>query len=131
LLTIWWRGSVWTLTATHLLWVDLALGPAIACLLIALACGRPAPLVGLLDSRPIRRLGLASFSLYLLHEPVVVVVWTRFVLPRFHHGPTAFLVAVGIVLPVSIALALLFAVVFERPFLRQKSGVAVQRASFG
>ncbi len=31
LATIWWQGSVWTLD--HLFWVDLALGPAIACLL--------------------------------------------------------------------------------------------------
>ena len=41
LATIWWQGSVWTLD--HLFWVDLALGPAIACLLAALATGRPAP----------------------------------------------------------------------------------------
>jgi peptidoglycan/LPS O-acetylase OafA/YrhL len=120
---IWRRGSVWTLTSTNLLWVDLALGPAIACLLVALACGRPAPLVRMLDSRPIRRLGLASYSLYLIHEPVVIVVWSRFVLPRYHHGPTAFLVTVAIVLPVTIALALLFAVLFERPFLRSHAGI--------
>ena len=41
--TIWWQGSVWTLD--HLFWVDLALGPAIACLLAGLATGRPAPAV--------------------------------------------------------------------------------------
>ena len=41
LATIWWQGSVWTLD--HLFWVDLALGPAIACLLAGLATGRPAP----------------------------------------------------------------------------------------
>ena len=38
LATIWWQGSVWTLD--HLFWVDLALGPAIACLLAGLATGR-------------------------------------------------------------------------------------------
>ena len=43
LATIWWQGSVWTLD--HLFWVDLALGPAIACLLAGLATGRPAPLL--------------------------------------------------------------------------------------
>ncbi len=115
-LTIWLRGSVWTLT--HLLWVDLAVGPAVACLLIALAAGRPSALVRMLDSRPIRRLGLASFSLYLLHEPIVILVYQRFVLPRYHHGPTAFLVAVAIVLPTSIAFACLSAAIFERPFTR-------------
>jgi peptidoglycan/LPS O-acetylase OafA/YrhL len=121
LLAIWELGSVWTLT--HLLWVDLALGPAIACLLIALATGRPAPLTRVLDSRPIRRLGLVSFSVYLLHEPVVIVVYNRVLDQRYHHGPTAFLVMVAIVVPVTIALAWLFASVFERPFLRQRSPV--------
>ena len=55
LATIWWQGSVWTLD--HLFWVDLALGPAVACLLAGLATGRPAPLLRLLDARPIRNLG--------------------------------------------------------------------------
>src|SRR3954465_5466438 len=49
LATIWWRGSVWTLD--HLFWVDLALGPAIACLLAGLVTGRPAHLLRLLDAR--------------------------------------------------------------------------------
>jgi peptidoglycan/LPS O-acetylase OafA/YrhL len=113
LATIWWQGSVWTLT--HLLWVDLALGPGIACLLIGLAHGRPAPLVRLLDSRPIRTLGASSYSLYLIHEPIVVAVYK---LGRFHTGPSAFLVLVALVLPLTILVARVFAHYFERPFLR-------------
>ena len=120
LLTIWLRGSVWTLT--HLLWVDLALGPAVACLLIALAGSRPAPLVRLLDSRPVRGLGFSSYSLYLLHGPIVIVVYQRIVFPRFHHGATAFLVTVVMVVPVTIVLARMFASVFERPFVRRSRG---------
>ena len=117
LLVIWRVGSVWTLT--HLIWIDLALGPAIACLLLGVAAGRPASLVRLLDSRPIRTVGLSSYSLYLLHEPIVIVVYRRVVLPRYHHGSTAFLVALALVLPLSIVVAWLFARVFERPFLSQ------------
>jgi peptidoglycan/LPS O-acetylase OafA/YrhL len=124
LLTIAFRGSVWTLT--HLLWVDLALGPAIACLLVALAVGRPAPLVRVLDSWPIRRLGLSSYSLYLLHEPIVIVVYRRIVLPRYHHGATAFVIAAALVLPATIVLAQVFAAIFESPFLRQR-GTQVER----
>jgi peptidoglycan/LPS O-acetylase OafA/YrhL len=122
LLAIWREGSVWTLTPRHLLWVDMALGPAIACLLIGLAAGRPAPLVRLLDSRPIRGLGLCSYSVYLLHEPIVVVFYSRIVAPRYHHGTTAFLVMVALVVPATIALAWIFASVFERPFLHPRSG---------
>jgi peptidoglycan/LPS O-acetylase OafA/YrhL len=119
LLTIGWHGSVWTLT--HLVWVDLALGPAVACLLLALAAGRPTPLLRILDSRPVRSLGLSSYSLYLLHEPIVIVVYRRIVLPRYHHGATAFVVAAALVLPATILLARVFAAIFERPFLRQRS----------
>src|SRR5439155_604804 len=46
---IWWRGSVWTLD--HLLWIDLALGPAVACLLVGLATGHAARLLPVLDAR--------------------------------------------------------------------------------
>ena len=73
LAAIWWRGSVWTLD--HLFWADLALGPAVACLLAALATGHAAPLMRLLDARPIRHLGRSSYSLYLTHGPIVVVVY--------------------------------------------------------
>src|ERR1700760_2584415 len=47
--TIAWQGSSWAFG--HLYWVDLALAPAIAFLLIGLATGRPRPLLRLLDSR--------------------------------------------------------------------------------
>ena len=52
------QGAKWTLIPRHLLWVDLALGPAIACLLVGVATGRPRLFVRVLDSRPIRSLGL-------------------------------------------------------------------------
>ena len=113
--TIWWQGSVWTVD--HLLWVDLALGPAIACLLAGLATGRPAALVRVLDTRPIRNLGLSSYSLYLIHAPIVVVVYEKIVAGRVAPGVPAFLVSVVLTLPLSILLARLFASVFEVPFL--------------
>jgi peptidoglycan/LPS O-acetylase OafA/YrhL len=120
LLAISLEGSRWTLAPRHLLWVDLALGPAVACLLLGVATGRPRPFVRLLDSRPIRSLGLSSYSLYLVHAPIVIVVYARIVGPHFHHGPTAFLVMVAIVVPVTIVLARVFAAVFEQPVLRQR-----------
>ena len=69
LATIWWQGSMWTLD--HLFWVDLALGPVIACLLAGLASGHPAPLLRLLDSRH----GVAAFVLTLaLVVPLTIVL---------------------------------------------------------
>jgi peptidoglycan/LPS O-acetylase OafA/YrhL len=119
LLVISLQGSSWTLAARHLLWVDLALGPAVACLLLGVALGRPRPFVRVLDSRPIRSVGLSSYSVYLIHAPIVVVVYERIVGPRFHHGSTAFLVMAAIVMPVTIVFARMFAAAFERPFLKQ------------
>ena len=117
--TIAWEGSVWTLD--HLFWVDLALGPAVACLLAGLATGRPAPLLRLLDTRPIRNLGSSSYSLYLTHAPIVVVVYEKIVAGRVAQGVPAFLVTLAVVLPLTIGFARLFASVFERPFLRHRT----------
>jgi peptidoglycan/LPS O-acetylase OafA/YrhL len=114
LATIWWQGSVWTLD--HLFWVDLALGPAIACLLAGLATGRPAPLLRLLDARPIRHLGASSYSLYLTHGPIVVVVYEKIVAGRVRQGVPAFVVSLALVLPLTIMFARVFASVFEIPF---------------
>jgi peptidoglycan/LPS O-acetylase OafA/YrhL len=117
--TIWWRGSVWTLD--HLFWVDLALGPAIACLLAALATGRPAALLRLLDSRPIRSLGLSSYSLYLIHGPIVIVVYEELVAGRFRHGVLAFVVTVALAVPLTIVFARFFAAAFETQVWRRRS----------
>jgi peptidoglycan/LPS O-acetylase OafA/YrhL len=115
---IWLQGSVWTLD--HLLWVDLALGPAVACLLAGLATGHAAPLRRLLDTRPIRNLGTSSYSLYLTHGPIVVIVYDKFVAGRFRQGVPAFLVSLAVAVPLTIAFARVFATVFEAPFQRAK-----------
>jgi peptidoglycan/LPS O-acetylase OafA/YrhL len=119
LATIWWQGSVWTLD--HLFWVDLTLGPAVGCLLVALATGRPAPLLRVLDARPLRSLGSSSYSLYLTHGPIVVVVYEEVVAGRVRQGVPAFLVSLVLALPLTIVFARVFASVFERPFQRQRS----------
>ena len=114
-----WQGSVWTLD--HLLWVDLALGPAVGCLLAGLATGHAAPLGRLLDARPIRSLGSSSYSLYLTHGPIVVVVYEKLVAGRVPQGVPAFVVSLALVVPLTIAFARVFASVFETPFRHRRS----------
>jgi peptidoglycan/LPS O-acetylase OafA/YrhL len=118
--TIWWQGSVWTLH--HLFWVDLALAPAVACLLAGLATGRPARLLRLLDARPMRELGLPSYSLYLTHGPIVVVVYDKIVAGRVHQGVPAFVVTLALVVPLTTVFARVFAKVFETPFRQHRRG---------
>jgi peptidoglycan/LPS O-acetylase OafA/YrhL len=112
--TISAKGSVWT--NDHLFWVDLALGPSIGCLLAALATDRPAALVHALDTRPLRSLGSFSYSLYLTHAPIVVVLYEEIVAGRVRQGVPSFLVSLVIVVPVTIVFARIFAAAFEVPF---------------
>jgi len=125
LATIAWQGSVWTLD--RLFWIDLALAPAIACLLVGLATGRPAPLVRLLDARPIRGLGNSSYSLYLTHAPIIAIVYELIIARWLHQGTAAFLVSLAIVLPLTIAFAKAFASIFERRFQARRPSRALGR----
>jgi peptidoglycan/LPS O-acetylase OafA/YrhL len=116
--TIAWQGSSWAFD--RLYWVDLALAPAIAFLLIGLATGRPAPLLRLLDSRPIHGLGSSSYSLYLTHAPIIAIVYELIVARLLHPGTAAFFVSLAIVLPLTIAFARAFASVFEHGYFQRR-----------
>jgi peptidoglycan/LPS O-acetylase OafA/YrhL len=120
------QGSVWT--TSHFFWVDLALGPAIALFIASVALGRPAPAVRFLDTRPVRSLGSFSYTLYLTHAPIVVVVYSQIVRPWLGHGVGAFLMMLVIAVPLSVLVARLFAAVFELPFTRHKSWSALRAA---
>jgi peptidoglycan/LPS O-acetylase OafA/YrhL len=124
-----WQGSVWTLD--HLFWVDLALGPAVACLLVGLATGHPAPLLRLLETRPIRNLGASSYSLYLTHGPIVIVVYEKLVAGRVRQGVPAFVVSLALAVPLTIAFARVFASAFETPFRRNRSAAAQSSGNLG
>jgi peptidoglycan/LPS O-acetylase OafA/YrhL len=121
------QGSVWTITNFY--WIDLAVAPAIALLLAALATRRPAPLVWLLGTRPIRSLGTFSYSLYLVHAPIVVAVASRIVAPHVAPGLPAFWATLAIAAPVSVGFARVFATCFELPFQRYRSWPALLAAS--
>jgi peptidoglycan/LPS O-acetylase OafA/YrhL len=119
-------GSTWS--NTHLFWLDLAWGPAIGCLLAAVATSRPRPLVRLLGSRPLRGLGSFSYSLYLTHAPVVIAVYYGVVRGRVAPGTPTFLVLTAVLVPLTVCFARLFAAVFEFPFQRHRSWAQLRRA---
>lgn len=121
-----WKGSVWTID--HFFWVDLAFGPAIGCVLAAVATDRPKPAVRLLDTRPLRRLGSFSYSLYLTHAPIVIAVYYGLVQGRVPPGVPTFLVLCAIVVPLTVLFAALFAAVFELPFQRRRGWGAIRDA---
>ncbi|MFJ9757065.1 acyltransferase family protein [Streptomyces sp. NPDC101149] len=113
------KGSVWTVN--HYFWVDLAVAPAMTMLLAAVATGRPARLVRLLTTRPVRGLGDCSYSLYLIHLPIVTTVVRR-IAPEFvSPGLPTFWFTLAVALPASLSGAWLFARIFEMPFKRNRS----------
>ncbi|MEU8466838.1 acyltransferase [Streptomyces sp. NPDC029006] len=113
------QGSVWTVQ--HYFWIDLAIAPAMSMLLAAVATGRPAILVRLLSTRPIRSLGSFSYSLYLIHLPIVMTVVRR-VAPLFlSPGLPVFWFTLIVALPISVLGAWLFSKIFEMPFKRNRS----------
>jgi peptidoglycan/LPS O-acetylase OafA/YrhL len=118
LAVIAWKGSVWTIT--NVFWIDLVLGPAIGFLLAAVATGRPSPLVRVLDTRPLRRLGSFSYSLYLTHAPIIVVVYFEIIDGRVRQGVPSFLLTLAIAVPLTILFAWGFASVFEIPYVKYR-----------
>jgi peptidoglycan/LPS O-acetylase OafA/YrhL len=121
-----WKGSVWT--NGNLFWVDLAFGPAIGCLLVAVATGQPKTLVRMLNARPLRSLGSFSYSLYLTHAPIVIAVYYGIVAGRVPPGVPTFLVLLAVVVPMTIVFARLFAAVFEIPFRKYRGWAALRGA---
>jgi peptidoglycan/LPS O-acetylase OafA/YrhL len=107
-------------TVAAYFWVDLAFGLAAACLLCALCAGGAAWIRRPLQSRAGLRLGLFSYSIYLMHAPVVGVLDLYAVrplgLPPVAHF--AALAAVGV--PVVLAVCWGFHLLFEAPFLRHR-----------
>jgi peptidoglycan/LPS O-acetylase OafA/YrhL len=113
------KGPVWTVD--HYFWVDLVAAPAMTMIIAAVATGRPASLMRLLATRPMRGLGDFSYSLYLVHLPIVMIV-CRKIAPRFvSPGLPAFWFTLALALPASVLGAWLFAKVFELPFKRNRS----------
>ncbi|BCY12013.1 acyltransferase [Actinoplanes sp. L3-i22] len=103
LTVIAWRGPVWT--ERHYFWIDLAIAPAFALLLIAVATARSAVATRLLTARPAALLGRCSYSLYLMHVPVIALIT--------HHVHRSFPVTVALAAPAAVLTATLFARVFE------------------
>jgi peptidoglycan/LPS O-acetylase OafA/YrhL len=108
------KGSVWTVN--HDYWIDLAICPAIALLLAALAAGQADLLARVLTTRPLRALGSCSYSLYLIHVPIVLVVSRRLGAPYAAPGVSTFWVTLAVGASLSVLAARVFARFFEAPF---------------
>ena len=112
------EGSVWVVD--RYFWIDLLFGTGIACMMAVMHSGGAARARHILASPVALRLGLFSYSIYLLHGPLVGLIDVR-VLAPFHLAP---LVKFGLLLVIGIPVILVvcygFHLMFEAPFLHRR-----------
>jgi peptidoglycan/LPS O-acetylase OafA/YrhL len=100
----------------HLAALDLVVGVASVCLIVA-SCREDGPLRRVLSWRPFVLLGGFSYSLYLIHAPLLQVVW-QYGLHPFGLGASATFALLALAgVPLVVAASYAFFLAFERPFL--------------
>jgi peptidoglycan/LPS O-acetylase OafA/YrhL len=94
---------------------DIIVGLAGVCLLVAGARVGRNPVRTVLAWKPLAFVGTFSFSLYLIHAPLIQVIWQYILAPLHpgHLGTLAALLLLGA--PVIVGAAYLFYLVIERP----------------
>jgi peptidoglycan/LPS O-acetylase OafA/YrhL len=117
-----WQGSVWVVD--HFFWVDLLVGAAVASLVGALAVGRARGFAGALGGRPLVAIGAFSYSIYLIHAPILWLVWHYLVSPLDLPPLQGLAVLLAMATPIVLATCWVFYLVFERPFLTRRSWAA-------
>jgi len=108
---------------------ELVLGGAVAALVVALTAA-PAdhPARRLLGWRPVAWVGLFSYSLYLTHAPVLQIIWQYGVRPLRLSPNAEFAATLFGATAASLAVAFLFHLLFERPFMNHRSVRAMAAA---
>jgi peptidoglycan/LPS O-acetylase OafA/YrhL len=113
------QGSVWMVG--HYFWIDLLFGVGAASLLGVLSCGGAPVAQRALGSRIGRRSGLFSYSIYLVHAPVLALMVSFIVRPLELPPLVGFGALLVLGLPIILAFAYGFHLVFEAPFIRHRS----------
>jgi peptidoglycan/LPS O-acetylase OafA/YrhL len=94
--------------------------------LMRTSMGRWRPLRKALESRPLAFVGSFSYSLYLIHAPLVQCVWQYLVHPLGLSRNAEFLLLFLIGTPLILACAYVFYLGCERPFLPSRGRVAIK-----
>ena len=109
-------GRAGTLVA-HPAAIDLLVGAAALCALVASSRPRRSRLRRFLSGRAAVALGGCSYSLYLIHAPLLQVEW-QYVVNPLGLGPLATFMTLAVLgVPLVVAASYLFFLAFERPFL--------------
>ena len=102
-------------------WLDLVIGVAVASGLTCLTGAATSRMRRALEWRPLVAIGRFSYSLYLLHAPLLMVAWVFLVKPLGVAPGAAFALMAGVVVPVIVAASYGFHRAVERPFMKYRS----------
>jgi peptidoglycan/LPS O-acetylase OafA/YrhL len=102
-------------------WIDLVVGGAFALSLASWSL-RPSSAIAQWLSRPsLRWLGASSYSLYLIHVPVLELIYFVGIAPHVQSPGARFAAMLLLVLPCAVLSSRLFWHLFERPFMKHRS----------
>jgi peptidoglycan/LPS O-acetylase OafA/YrhL len=107
--------------AGDLYWLDLVLGVAMACCLAFVTRAATSRTRRAFEWRPLQRIGRYSYSLYLVHAPLLLLAWVYVVEPLDVPSGAKLAAMLGIVLPGIVLVSHAFFLVVERPFLEHRS----------
>jgi peptidoglycan/LPS O-acetylase OafA/YrhL len=114
----------------HLAALDLVVGVGALCLILA-SCRDDGRIRRALSWKPFVVVGAFSYSLYLIHAPLLQVVWQYGVHPLGLGASATFALLVLVGVPLVVAASYGFFLAFERPFLsaehRARLGVEPRR----
>jgi len=112
------QGSEWMVA--QFFWMDLLFGVGVAALLALIYAGGALPARRVLAAPAVLWLGLFSYSIYLIHDPIIGVL-DKYVFGPMDVSPLAtFGLTLVLGLPVILALCYGFHLLFEAPFLRRR-----------
>jgi peptidoglycan/LPS O-acetylase OafA/YrhL len=115
-LSVWWG---WERSPDHFAVLDFPVGVATMATLVLCSRVGGGRVAGLLAWKPLAFIGTFSYSVYLMHAPLLQILWLYVLVPA-HFGPVAMfglLMTAGALAVLGASYA--FFRVFEEPFMRQ------------
>ena len=100
--------------------VDYVVGLWAMCLLLVIALRQSPGLNHILSFRPLVFIGTFAYSIYLIHAPLIQIVWQYLLEPLELSPLPSYLLLKTIAPPLALLCAYLFYLLCERPFVRAK-----------
>lgn len=101
-------------------WTDWVIGSSSAALIASMAASPRSLLTRIASLPPLVWIGTFSYSIYLIHAPLLQVVWQYLLRPLRQSDTTTFILLAIPGTLVILALSYLFYLPFERPFVKRK-----------